>query len=99
MLDFARRGRGRCAPFSPAKHAFSREWLNADQRRAVEHVLSTTDRVMLIRGADSPFGGAQANTVLGEIRRPCERGACMFLATTRRRGFSWLNMERALRDA
>jgi conjugative relaxase-like TrwC/TraI family protein len=50
MLDFARDGRGACKPLGHGKHVFSREWLNADQRRAVEHVLESRDRVTLIRG-------------------------------------------------
>ncbi len=50
MIDFARRGRGTCRPLGGASHKFTREWLNADQRRAVLHVLTSPDRVMLIRG-------------------------------------------------
>jgi conjugative relaxase-like TrwC/TraI family protein len=50
MLDFARDGAGRSAPLSREKHEFARAWLNADQKRAVEHVLTTTDRVTIIRG-------------------------------------------------
>ncbi len=51
MLDFAREGRGACRQLGIGTHNFSREWLNADQRRAVEHVLNSRDRVILIRGA------------------------------------------------
>lgn len=51
MIDFARGGRGACRPLSAAAHQFKREWLNAEQRRAVEHVLHSRDRVVLIRGA------------------------------------------------
>jgi conjugative relaxase-like TrwC/TraI family protein len=51
MLDFARSGRGACAPLAQGTHTFMREWLNAGQRRAVEHVLHARDRVVLIRGA------------------------------------------------
>lgn len=51
MLDFAREGRGACRQLGIGTHVFSRDWLNADQRRAVEHVLTSRDRVMLIRGA------------------------------------------------
>lgn len=50
MLDFARDGAGRCAPLSRESHTFTRAWLNQDQKRAVEHVLTTTDRVTIIRG-------------------------------------------------
>jgi len=51
MLDFARAGRGACAPLAEGTHAFKRDWLNEGQRRAVEHVLHARDRVVLIRGA------------------------------------------------
>lgn len=51
MLDFAREGRGACRQLGLGTHTFAREWLNGDQRRAVEHVLDSRDRVILIRGA------------------------------------------------
>jgi ATP-dependent exoDNAse (exonuclease V) alpha subunit len=51
MLDFARGGRGTCAPLASTPHVFAREWLNAGQRKAVSHLLTSRDRVMLIRGA------------------------------------------------
>jgi conjugative relaxase-like TrwC/TraI family protein len=51
MLGFAREGRGTCKPLGKPDHVIQRDWLNADQRSAVRHVLSSRDRVMLIRGA------------------------------------------------
>ncbi|MCA9244852.1 MAG: relaxase domain-containing protein [Phycisphaerales bacterium] len=51
MLDFARNGRGTCAPFALGEHRFERDWLSDGQRRAAQHVLSSHDRVILIRGA------------------------------------------------
>ncbi len=51
MIDFARNGRGTCRPFCKGVHAFQREWLNDGQRRAVNHVLNSSDRVILLRGA------------------------------------------------
>lgn len=51
VLDFAREGRGTCRQLGIGTHVFARDWLNADQRRVVEHVLNSRDRVMLIRGA------------------------------------------------
>lgn len=51
MIAFAREGRGTCPRLGTADHAFKREWLNDDQRKAVRHVLTSPDRVMLIRGA------------------------------------------------
>lgn len=50
MLEFCRAGVGACPPLASGPHHFARGWLNADQRRAVEHVLSTTDRVTVVRG-------------------------------------------------
>lgn len=51
MLAFARNGRGTCRSFGAAGYTLQRDWLNADQRRAVRHVLETNDRVILVRGA------------------------------------------------
>lgn len=53
MLQFASQGRGTCPPLSSAGgvHPFRREWLNEGQKEAVRHVLTSGDRVMLIRGA------------------------------------------------
>ena len=51
MIAFARGGRGTCRPLQGAPHAFSREGLNAGQRAAVQHVLTSRDQVMLVSGA------------------------------------------------
>ena len=51
MLAFARNGRGTEAKLSGKPHAFTRDWLNEGQRRAVLHVLESRDKVVLIRGA------------------------------------------------
>jgi conjugative relaxase-like TrwC/TraI family protein len=51
MLNFARQGRGARSAFTQEPHVFQRSWLNEGQKRAVEHVLHSHDRVMLIRGA------------------------------------------------
>ncbi|MBS0206911.1 MAG: relaxase domain-containing protein [Planctomycetes bacterium] len=51
MLDFARKGRGSRRAFASGPHEFTRSWLNDGQRKAVEHVIHSTDRVILIRGA------------------------------------------------
>ncbi len=50
LIDFARKGRGACRALA-GPHSFKRDWLNEGQRRAVEHVLQSGDRVILIRGA------------------------------------------------
>lgn len=51
MIEFAKRGRGACRPLVTESHAFKRQWLNAGQRAAVEHVLEARDRVVVVRGA------------------------------------------------
>jgi conjugative relaxase-like TrwC/TraI family protein len=51
IIDFARQGRGTRRPFIRGKRAFQRAWLNSSQRKAVEHILGSQDRVILVRGA------------------------------------------------
>jgi hypothetical protein len=51
MIDFARKGRGSSARLGNGSHTFSRQWLNDGQRHAVQHVLDSSDRVILVRGA------------------------------------------------
>lgn len=51
MVEFARAGRGQCVALVGDGHAFNRQWLNDQQRKAVEYVLTSRDRVMVIRGA------------------------------------------------
>jgi conjugative relaxase-like TrwC/TraI family protein len=50
LVAFARDGRGTCRPLAPDR-LIQRDWLNAGQRRAVEHILRSRDRVTLVRGA------------------------------------------------
>jgi conjugative relaxase-like TrwC/TraI family protein len=50
-VAFARDGRGTCKPFAATGQRFASKELNRDQTEAVRHVLTSTDRVMLIRGA------------------------------------------------
>lgn len=51
MIDFARKGRGTCRAFFTGQHVFADKRLNDQQRRAVTHVLTSRDRVIVIRGA------------------------------------------------
>jgi len=51
VIDFARKGRGRCRPLGDPKRPCSRQWFNDEQKAAVSHVLGSRDRVMIIRGA------------------------------------------------
>ena len=51
LVGFARGGRGRCRPFGDANRPCRRDWLNDEQKAAVAHVLTSRDRVMILRGA------------------------------------------------
>lgn len=68
MLSVAREGRGRCRPINPAPRAFTRDWLNTEQRAAVQHVLGSRDKVMVIRGV----AGAGKTSALQELREAVE---------------------------
>jgi conjugative relaxase-like TrwC/TraI family protein len=50
MLDFAREGRGTCRPLGSANHVPTRKRFSQEQLAAVHHVLTSTDRVILVRG-------------------------------------------------
>jgi conjugative relaxase-like TrwC/TraI family protein len=50
MVGFARDGRGTCPPFVSGEISFQRDWLNDQQKRAVETLLHSRDRVMVLRG-------------------------------------------------
>jgi conjugative relaxase-like TrwC/TraI family protein len=51
VIGFARKGRGVCDPLVHGRVTFARDWLNAEQKRAVEHLVGSRDRVTLLRGA------------------------------------------------
>ncbi len=70
MLDFAREGRGTCPALAKTPHVFTRDWLNTGQRKAVEHVLSSPDRVILIRGV----AGTGKTTTMKEAIEAIEKG-------------------------
>jgi ATP-dependent exoDNAse (exonuclease V) alpha subunit len=70
MTDFARQGRGTRPALGTASHSFHRDWLNADQRKAVLHVLSSPDKVILIRGA----AGTGKTTMMKEAVEGIEAG-------------------------
>jgi conjugative relaxase-like TrwC/TraI family protein len=50
VIDFARKGRGRCRPLGDRDRPCSRDWFNDGQKAAVSHVLGCRDTVMIIRG-------------------------------------------------
>lgn len=70
MLRFAREGRGACRPLGGTDHEFRHKKLNKDQRRAVLHVLTSRDRVMLVRGG----AGTGKTTMMREAVEAIEDG-------------------------
>ncbi len=76
MIAFARQGRGSCSGLGTEKHEFSRAYLNDDQRLAVLHVLTSRDRVILIRGG----AGVGKTTMLQEAVGGIEAGGRKVLA-------------------
>ncbi len=51
LVGFARKGRGTCRPLGVPGQPMKWDGLNAGQRRAVRHILTSRDRVMLVKGA------------------------------------------------
>lgn len=49
MLNWARRGKQSVSPMND-DWTIQRDWLNEDQQNAVQHVLTSPDRVLMIRG-------------------------------------------------
>jgi len=76
VIAFAKQGRGTCAPFVRQHQSFKRDWLNADQRRAVTHILQSRDRVMVMRGA----AGVGKTTLLKEAVETIEETGTKVLA-------------------
>lgn len=68
VIDFARKGRGTCSPFSRSHDAFTRDWLNDDQKNAVRHIVESRDRVTLVRGA----AGVGKTTLMKEAMEAVE---------------------------
>jgi conjugative relaxase-like TrwC/TraI family protein len=70
MIDFARNGRGTCAPLASGEYCFRREWLDVGQKKAVSHVLGSSDRVILLRGV----AGTGKTTLMQEAVEGIEAG-------------------------
>lgn len=75
MLDFARKGRGTRKPLGSPDHVFRRDWLNGGQKRAVRHVLGSSDRVILIRG---PAGVGKTTMMKEAVEAIEENGKKVF---------------------
>ncbi len=50
LIDFARNGRGTRQAIGSQEHVFVRDWLNEQQKAAVNHVLTSRDTVMAVTG-------------------------------------------------
>lgn len=70
MIAFAREGRGVCATMNPDGWQPRDARLNAQQRAAVAHVLSSRDRVIAVRGG----AGTGKSTLLREAVEAIEAG-------------------------
>ena len=62
MIAFTRDGRGRCRPLAVEASTFDSSRLSDEQRAVVRHVLTSPDRVMLVRGV----AGTGKTTLLTE---------------------------------
>ena len=51
MIAYAREGRGTCSPLVGHPYTLSSEKLSQEQREASRHIIESTDRVILVRGA------------------------------------------------
>jgi len=76
LVQFARKGRGRCAPLASGQRPLKREWLNESQQKAVAHLLGSHDRVILLRGA----AGVGKTTLMQEAVEAIEAGGKKVLA-------------------
>ena len=76
MLAFASAGRGACRPLVAGELRLSDDRLNVGQRQAVEHVLTSPDRVMLLRGAAGTGKTTLTREAVAQIER-AGRGVVM----------------------
>ena len=79
LIDFAREGRGACAPLRAGWSCDAGEAtqgapaaLSAEQQAMVAHVLGSTDRVVLVIGRAGTGKTHAVRAALGEIDRPVE---------------------------
>lgn len=70
MVSFVRSGQGKERPFKAGDHRWSRDFLGADQKAAVRHILTSKDRVVVIRGG----AGTGKTTLMSETIEGIETG-------------------------
>jgi conjugative relaxase-like TrwC/TraI family protein len=76
IVDFARKGRGTVRPFQRKVERFHRDWLNADQKQAIRHIVESKDRVVLLCGK----AGVGKTTLLEEAKEQIEATGIKVLA-------------------
>lgn len=70
IISFVKNGRGSCTPLGKPGVAFHSNFLNAEQAGAVRHVLSSSDRVVAIKGG----AGVGKTTLMQEAVTSIEAG-------------------------
>lgn len=68
IIEFAARGKNTLAPINP-DYQIRREFLNDQQRKAIQQILTSTDRVSILSGA----AGVGKSTLLAEVREAAEQ--------------------------
>ncbi|HVX13088.1 MAG TPA: MobF family relaxase [Pirellulales bacterium] len=76
VVGLARSGRGACRPFVSHYDHFERDWLNAEQKAAVRHIVESRDKVMLLRGA----AGVGKTSLLQEAVEAIEKSGTQVFA-------------------
>lgn len=76
VTRFPREGRGTCAPFARTCGEFTRDWLSDEQKNAVRHIVTSRDRVILMRGA----AGAGKTSLMQEAVEHIEAGGTNVIA-------------------
>lgn len=69
VLAMAREGRGTMAPINADYKEFQRDWLNDSQKNAVRHILSSRNRITMVRGV----AGVGKTTLVKEAAEAMER--------------------------
>jgi conjugative relaxase-like TrwC/TraI family protein len=69
-IGFVKKGYGQCRPLNPQPYTFQNDQLGQDQKDAVRHVMTSSDRVMATRGP----AGAGKTTMMQEAVAGIEAG-------------------------
>jgi len=69
LIGIARDGRGTAVPLGSSGHRLKRDWLNTGQKAAVHHLLTSTDKIMLVHGS----AGVGKTTLMQEVAEGIEQ--------------------------